>query len=74
MPKTKQSAPAPSLEQRIADIHAEINGLIEAKAAELKKLPTYEGIPLERVAYDIRVKAWGCECKQYLALALKDES
>jgi hypothetical protein len=68
----KPKQPALNLEQRILDIHAEINALIEAKAAELKKLPTYEGIPLERVAYDIRVKAWGCECKQYLAL--KDEN
>ena len=57
--------PQLTLDARIEAIHAEINAAIDAKAAELKKLPTYEGIPLERIAHDIRVRAWKCPCFQY---------
>jgi hypothetical protein len=66
-PKTP---PALSLDERIAAIHTEIDALIEAKAAELKKV--YEGtFSHEVLVHDIKIKAWGCPCKQYLAL--KDE-
>jgi hypothetical protein len=57
MLKTKQ--PAPSLEERIAAIHAEIDALIEAKAAELRKV--YEGtFSQEVLVHDIKIKAYGC--------------
>jgi hypothetical protein len=72
MLKAKQSAPAAlSLEQRIADIHAEIDALIEWRAEEMRSLHDFQ-IPKERLVHDIKTKAWGCPCKQYLAL--KDEN
>jgi hypothetical protein len=53
------------LDERIAAIHAEIDALIEAKAAELKKL-YYEGVfSLEVLIHDIKVKAPHCPCSQY---------
>jgi hypothetical protein len=72
MLKPKQPAtPALSLDERIAAIHAEIDALIDAKAAELKK-QYYDGVfSVEALAHGIKVKAWGCPCKQYQAL--KDE-
>jgi hypothetical protein len=60
--------PPPSLDDRIAAIHAEIDALIEAKAAELKTL-YYEGVfSQEALAHDIRIKAPSCPCRQYLAI------
>jgi hypothetical protein len=70
--KTKQSAPALSLDEQIAELHARIDAMIESKAAELRKV--YEGtFSHEALAHGIRVKAWGCPCEQYRAL-IRDES
>jgi hypothetical protein len=64
MLKPKTPAPPASLDERIAAIHAEIDALIEAKAAELKKV--YEGtFSQEVLVHDIKIKAWGCPCKIY---------
>jgi hypothetical protein len=62
----KNPPPLP-LEDRIAELHVELNALIDARVAELKKqLPNQPEVGLRR---DIESLAWNCPCRQYKAVA-----
>ena len=71
MLRTKQPSPPASLADRIAAIHAEIDALIDKRAAEIKK--NFEGtFSLEYIKFDLKKNAFHCPCRQYLELP-KDE-
>jgi hypothetical protein len=68
----KLKTPAPTLEAQIEALHNEISAIIERRAEEMRSLYDFQ-IPLERLVHDIKTKAWGCPCKQYLALKAEEE-
>jgi hypothetical protein len=54
----------PPLKDRIAEIRAEIDAFIDAKAEELKAgIP---GVPLQVLRNDLTARAPSCQCRQYL--------
>jgi hypothetical protein len=54
----------PPLKDRIAEIRAEIDAFIDAKAEELKVgIP---GIPLVCIRRDLTARAGDCQCRAYL--------
>jgi cytidine deaminase len=56
----------PPLEERIKSICAEAEAVVDARAAELKKV--YEGLPLTMLRRGLENKAPGCACRQALAI------
>jgi hypothetical protein len=72
MLKTKQPPPVLSLDEQIAELHARIDALIEAKANELRR--QYEGtFSLEYIKFDLKKNAFNCPCRQYLELKSEEE-
>jgi hypothetical protein len=61
----KQPAPAPkSIEERIEQLHQDIEATILARAAEIRK--DYVGVfSLEQIVHDLKVRAFSCPCSQY---------
>jgi hypothetical protein len=54
-----------SIEERIQQLHRDIDALITARATELKR-DFYDGVfSLEVLIHDIKVKALSCPCSQY---------
>lgn len=60
----------PSLEERITQIRAEIDAIIDARAAALgKESPGLHPAMLRQMITD---RAPGCACSQYLEIAVRD--
>ncbi|HLG85138.1 MAG TPA: hypothetical protein VKY22_29420 [Bradyrhizobium sp.] len=62
MALTLPKLPKAPLKDRIAEIRAEIDAFIDAKAEELKT----PGIPLVCIRRDLTSRAGDCQCRQYL--------
>jgi hypothetical protein len=54
----------PPLKDRIAEIRAEIDAFIDAKAEEIKE--GCAGVPLACIRRDLTARAGDCQCRQYL--------
>ena len=69
-PKAKKvAAEKPSLEQRISDLHAEIEAKIEQYLEMIK--PRCPGIPIGVLRQTNFARAGGCACEEYKLLKAK---
>ena len=61
-----KETPAPPLEQRINQIRAEIDAIMDARAAAVAKQSP--GVPMEVIRNLLTARAPACRCAQYLEL------
>jgi len=61
----------PPLDERIKDIRAEIDTIIDARAEALRE--ESPGVPLTVLRNLLIARAVGCECRQYLQIKKQDD-
>jgi hypothetical protein len=61
----------PPLDERIKNLRAEIDTIIDAKAESLRQ--ESPGVPLTVLRNLLTARAVGCECRQYLQIQKLDE-
>ena len=64
---SKQKTSIETLLERMKEIHAEANALIDRRVEELRA-ETKFSIPPPALRQELERKAWGCPCKQAAAL------
>jgi hypothetical protein len=62
--KLAQTSKAMPLKERIAELRAEIDAWIDAKAAEIAK--DNPGVPQVAIRYDLTARGGSCQCRNYL--------
>ena len=65
-PKKRAATEKPSLEQRVSDLHAEIEAKIEQYLEMIK--PRCPGIPIGVLRQTNFARAGGCACEEYKLL------
>jgi hypothetical protein len=65
-PKPMSMTPTPSLEQRIKQLRAEIDTIVDARAEAVARQSP--GVPLEVIRNLLVARAPACRCAQYLEI------